>query len=49
MIARAGLAALVVAVRGYPDATFRPGQPVTRGQLAAFVARALDLSPRLSA
>lgn len=27
----------------YPDATFRPRQHVTRGQMASFLARALDL------
>ncbi|MEX2430733.1 MAG: S-layer homology domain-containing protein, partial [Dehalococcoidia bacterium] len=30
---------------GYSDGTFRPGANVTRGQMAAFLARALDLSP----
>ncbi len=39
---RAGLA------HGFPDGTFRPGQAVTRGQLAALAARALGLSPRLT-
>ena len=29
--------------RGYPDGTFRPGDVVTRGQMAAFLARALEL------
>ena len=30
-------------VTGYPDRTYRPGQVVTRGQMASFLARALDL------
>ncbi|MFA9446036.1 S-layer homology domain-containing protein [Egicoccus sp. AB-alg6-2] len=30
---------------GYPDGTFRPGDTVTRAQLATFLARALNLSP----
>ncbi|MTV27813.1 hypothetical protein FTX61_20705 [Nitriliruptoraceae bacterium ZYF776] len=30
---------------GYPDGTYRPGAPVTRGQLATFIANALDLEP----
>lgn len=34
---RAGL------VQGYPDGTFRPGAPVTRAELAAMLARLLDL------
>jgi hypothetical protein len=28
---------------GYPDGTFRPDRPVTRGQMASFLARALEL------
>ncbi|WP_052666207.1 S-layer homology domain-containing protein [Nitriliruptor alkaliphilus] len=28
---------------GYPDGTFRPGNAVTRGQMATFLTRALDL------
>ena len=30
---------------GYPDGTFRPQRAVTRGQMAAFLARTLDLDP----
>lgn len=30
---------------GYPDGTFRPGQPVTRAQMAVFFVRALDFEP----
>lgn len=30
---------------GYPDGTYRPALPVNRGQLASFLARALDLPP----
>ena len=30
---------------GFPDGTYRPGQPVTRGQMATFLARALELVP----
>jgi hypothetical protein len=30
-------------VTGYPDGTYRPGQVITRGQMASFLARALDL------
>jgi hypothetical protein len=30
---------------GYPDGTYRPGLSVTRGQLATFLSRALDLPP----
>jgi len=30
---------------GFGDGTFRPSQPVTRGQLATFLARALELQP----
>jgi hypothetical protein len=29
---------------GYPDGTYRPANPVTRGQMAAFLARAEDLT-----
>jgi hypothetical protein len=29
--------------RGYPDGTYRPAVPVTRAQMASFLARALDL------
>ena len=32
-------------VTGYPDGTFRPGQPVSRAQMAVFIVRALDLEP----
>jgi hypothetical protein len=39
-ITRAAAAGLL---GGYPDGTFRPDQPVTRGQLATILARALDL------
>jgi hypothetical protein len=28
---------------GFPDGTYRPGAPVTRGQMASFLARALGL------
>lgn len=31
-------------ISGFPDGTFRPDQVVTRGQFAAFIARALDLT-----
>lgn len=30
---------------GYGDGTFRPGDPVTRGQMATFLTNALDLPP----
>jgi subtilisin family serine protease len=30
---------------GFPDGTFRPNDPVTRGQMATFLTRALDLPP----
>ncbi len=30
---------------GFPDGTFRPGDAVTRGQMAAFLTRGLDLPP----
>ena len=30
-------------VLGYPDGTYRPGDPVTRDQMAVFVARAFKL------
>ena len=30
---------------GFPDGTFRPSDPVSRGQMAAFLARARDLAP----
>ena len=30
---------------GYPDGTYRPDNPVTRGQMATFLVRALGLSP----
>jgi len=30
---------------GFPDGTFRPGDPVTRGQMAAFLTRGLELPP----
>ncbi len=30
-------------VSGYPDDTFRPGDPVTRAQMTTFLARALDV------
>jgi hypothetical protein len=36
-VARAGIA------QGYNDGTFRPEAPVTRGQMATFIARALDV------
>jgi hypothetical protein len=31
--------------QGYPDGTFRPADPVTRGQMATFLARAGKLAP----
>jgi hypothetical protein len=31
---------------GFPDGTYRPGQPVTRGQMATFLARAFLGAPR---
>ena len=34
---------------GFPDGTFRPAAPVTRGQMATFIANALDLEPAPSA
>ena len=34
---------------GFPDGTFRPNGDVTRGQMATFLARALDLSPGTAA
>lgn len=37
LVAEEGIAA------GFPDRTFRPGLAVTRGQMATFLARALDL------
>jgi hypothetical protein len=36
-VAEAGIAG------GYPDGSFRPGEPVTRGQMATFLQRALGL------
>lgn len=30
-------------IQGYPDNTFRPNNPVTRGEYALFISRALDL------
>ena len=30
---------------GYPDGTFRPDNPVTRGQMATFLVNAIDLNP----
>ena len=33
-------------VGGFRDGTFRPGEPVTRGQMATFLARSLDLDER---
>ena len=38
------LAALTL-LRGFEDGTFAPGDPITRGQLASVVARALELLP----
>ena len=32
---------------GFPDGTYRPGDQVTRGQMASFLGRALDLEPIL--
>jgi hypothetical protein len=32
-------------VQGYPDDTYRPANPVTRDQMAVYVARAFDLLP----
>jgi secreted trypsin-like serine protease len=31
---------------GFPDGTFRPGDPVTRGQMATFLAKARQLQPQ---
>ncbi len=39
----AGLVAGVV-TSGYPDGTFRPDEPVTRAQMATFLATALELA-----
>jgi hypothetical protein len=41
------IAALVDAevVGGYPDGTYRPSEPLSRGQMATFLARSLDLTP----
>jgi hypothetical protein len=41
----AGIGAVAAAeiTLGFPDGTFRPGLPVTRGQMASFLDRALDL------
>lgn len=36
-----GRAAASGLATGHPDGTFRPGEPVTRGQMAAFLARSL--------
>jgi chitinase len=33
-------------ISGYPDATFRPTNRVTRGQVASMLTRSLDLDPR---
>ena len=44
-----GLVAGFGIVTGYPDGTYRPGQVVTRGQMASFLARALDLDPFVGA
>ncbi|ADH98355.1 S-layer homology domain-containing protein [Salisediminibacterium selenitireducens] len=30
-------------IQGFPDGTFRPNEPVTRGQMAIFIARAFDM------
>lgn len=30
-------------IKGFPDNTYRPNEPVTRGQMAIFIARAFDL------
>ena len=38
-----GAAAQAGIIMGYDDGTFRPGQPVSRGQLATMLTRALDL------
>lgn len=38
-VAAAGIAS------GYPDGTYRPTQPITRGQMAVFLANAEDLEP----
>ncbi len=40
-----GIAAIVLAgiTSGYPDGTFRPGEDVTRGQMATFLADGFDL------
>jgi hypothetical protein len=44
-----GIAAVVAAgiAQGYADGTFRPSRPVTRAQMATFLARALELRDRL--
>lgn len=46
---QAGIAAVAEAgiAGGFPDASFRPAAPVSRGQTATFLARALDLVDRL--
>ncbi|HEY9557469.1 MAG TPA: S-layer homology domain-containing protein, partial [Acidimicrobiales bacterium] len=38
-VAAAGIAG------GYSDGTYRPNEPVSRGQMATFIARALELAP----
>jgi hypothetical protein len=30
-------------IKGYPDNTYRPGQPITRGEVATLIARTLDI------
>lgn len=47
----AGIGAVTSAgvASGYPDGTFRPGQPVTRGQMATFLSNALELPPTTAA
>ncbi len=41
-----GAVAAAGIITGYPDGTFRPGQPVTRGQVASMLRKAMNLQPR---
>ena len=43
--ANIGVVAAVGIARGHKDGTFRPHEPVTRAQMATFLARALRMSP----
>jgi hypothetical protein len=36
-------------IKGYPDGTFRPDQPITRAEFAALLSKAFDLQPVRSA